>query len=159
MEEVIIQMDAENTYRVNNGLWTSGQLSEKDIQLLPGMGFNLVINLALPSSERALPNEASLVTGTGIAYVQIPVIWEQPLPAQFQQFAGVLQTFEGSKIWVHCVMNMRVSAFVYLYRKCILGESAENASFPMRHIWQPDEVWKKFMEEVSLLYTGQSDKK
>ncbi len=155
----MIQLDAKNTYRVYSKLWTSGQLSEHDIALLTDLGFNLVINLALPTSEHALPNEASLVTGAGMEYVQIPVIWEQPLPEQFQEFVEVMQANKAKKIWVHCVMNLRVSAFVYLYRKLVLGESEDKASFPMRHIWQPDEVWKVFIEDVVLLYTDPPDRK
>jgi len=41
-------MDAENTHQVFDWLWSSGQLSERDIQTLPSRGIELVINLALP---------------------------------------------------------------------------------------------------------------
>src|SRR5690242_12307824 len=69
-------MDAENTHQVFDWLWSSGQLSERDILALPALGIEAVINLALPTSSNALPGEAELITRQGIAYVQIPVIWE-----------------------------------------------------------------------------------
>lgn len=141
-------MDAVNTFQVFDWLWTSGQLSGADIQQLPGLGVDAVINLALPSSPNALPAEAELVTSLGLAYIQIPVEWEAPRPEQFDQFVGVMKAFAGRKIWLHCAMNMRVSAFLYLYRKLVLGEGDEAASFPMREIWQPDETWQEFIRAV-----------
>lgn len=141
-------MDAVNTHQVFDWLWTSGQLSQGDVLKLPDLGIEVVINMALPSSPNALPAEADLVTGLGLAYIQIPVEWEHPLPEQFDQFVGVLKAFAGHNIWLHCAMNMRVSAFVYLYRKLVLGEGEENATFPMRDVWQPNEIWQEFIAMV-----------
>ena len=141
-------MDAVNNHQVFDWLWTSGQLSQKDVLALPDLGIEVVVNLALPSSPNALPAEAELVTGLGLVYVQIPVEWELPFPEQFFQFVGVLKAFVGRKIWVHCAMNMRVSAFVYLYRKLVLGEEEENATFPMREIWVPNEIWQEFIGRI-----------
>lgn len=146
------EMDAESTHQVFDGLWTSGQLSEHDISTLPALGIELVVNLALPSSNNALPREAELVTGLGMAYVHIPVVWECPDPAQFDQFVGVLQAFADRKVWVHCARNMRVSAFVYLYRKCVMGEADERAAFPMREVWRPNGVWQEFIDRVAATY-------
>lgn len=127
-------------------LWTSGQLSEDDIACLPALGIEAVINLALPTSANALPGEAELVTLRGIAYVHIPVVWEKPELRQLGQFFGALKAFEGRKVWVHCAKNMRVSAFVYLYRRMVLGEDMKEASFPMREVWMPNETWQAFMQ-------------
>lgn len=142
------QMDAINVYQVFDGLWTSGQLSEADVRRLAEMGMDIVINLALPSSPKAWAGEAELVTGLGMAYYHLPVVWEAPRGEQFFQFAGVLQSFSGKKIWVHCAMNMRVSAFIYLYRRLILKENEEQACFPMREIWSPNDVWQDFIQKV-----------
>jgi protein tyrosine phosphatase (PTP) superfamily phosphohydrolase (DUF442 family) len=141
---------AENTYKVFDWLWTSGQLTEEDIHHLPELGIEVVFNLGLPTSIKALANEAALVTELGITYIQIPVVWKYPKPDQFTQFAGLLQLYSGHKIWAHCAKNMRVSVFVYLYRLLVLRESEEEASFPLREIWQPDEVWQQFIHsEIS----------
>lgn len=150
-------MDAENTYQVFDWLWSSGQLSERDIAQLPALGIEAVINLAPPTSSNALPGEAELITRQGMAYVQIPVEWERPRLAQFAQFVGVLDAFTGRKVWIHCAKNMRVSAFVYLYRKQVLGEAEEQASFPMREIWRPNDVWQGFLDRVAAAGTGCSE--
>lgn len=149
-------MDAENTHRVSELLWSSGQLSERDVSSLPSLGIKLVVNLALPTSSNALKGEAELVTRLGLAYVQIPVEWENPKPEQFAQFVGVLHAYSGHKVWMHCAMNMRVSAFIYLYRKLILGESEADASYPMREIWRPNDIWQAFITEVSAAHSNNS---
>ncbi len=143
-----MKMDAINTHQVFDWLWSSGQLSKADIERLPELGIEAVINLALPTSTDALPGEAERVTGLGLAYVQIPVIWKAPTIDRLRQFFAVMQAFEGRKIWVHCVMNMRVSAFLYLYRKLVRHEPEADARLPMDKIWIPDETWQSFIEEA-----------
>jgi len=145
-------MQAESTYQVFDWLWSSGQLSEADIARLPAMEIDVVINLALPSSSNALPNEAECVTREGICYIQIPVEWEQPEYAQLLQFFGILQAFEGQRIWVHCAKNMRVSVFIYLYRRLCLNHSEEEAVYPMRKVWVPDRIWQTFIEHAMRTY-------
>lgn len=91
-------MDAENTHQVFDWLWSSGQLSEKDIAYLTSLGIEAVINLAPPSSSNALPGEAEFVTREGISYIQIPVEWERPERHQLVQFFGTLKAFAGHKV-------------------------------------------------------------
>ena len=71
-------MDAENTHQVYDWLWTSGQISQRDIASLPALGIEAVINIALPASSNALPGEVERVTGLSLTYVYIPVDWERP---------------------------------------------------------------------------------
>jgi len=141
-------MQAESTYQVFDWLWTSGQLSEADIAALPAMGIHVVINLALPSSSPALANEAEYVTREGLSYIQIPVEWEQPVYDQLLLFFGVLKAFEGRRIWVHCARNMRVSVFVYLYRRLCLNHAEADAAYPMRAVWVPNPIWQNFIEQA-----------
>jgi RimJ/RimL family protein N-acetyltransferase/protein tyrosine phosphatase (PTP) superfamily phosphohydrolase (DUF442 family) len=141
------QFDAPNTRPVFDTLWTSGQLSQADIQRLPEFGIEAVINLALPTAANALPGEAEAVTGQGMTFVQIPVPWEKPEPRHLQQFFGVMDTFAGRQVWVHCARNFRVSAFVYLYRRVRLGEGHDAALNPMRTVWQPNPIWQAFIEQ------------
>lgn len=141
-------MDAQSTFQVFDWLWSSGQLSEQDIDELPGLGIDAVINLALPTSSNALPGEAEMITGKGICYFQIPVEWESPEIDQLRIFFNLLDSLKGKKVWVHCAMNMRVSAFIYLYRKLRLNEDETSANYPMRHIWQPNEVWRSFIQSA-----------
>lgn len=141
-------IQAESTYQVFDWLWSSGQLTEADIARLPAMEIDVVINLAMPTSSNALPREAEYVTREGISYIHIPVEWEQPEYAQLLQFLGVIKALAGQRIWVHCAKNMRVSVFIYLYRRLCLNHSEEEARYPMREVWVPNATWQTFIEQA-----------
>lgn len=147
-------MDANNTHQVFDWLWTSGQLSQNDIARLPSLGIEAVVNLATPASSNALASEAELVAREGIPYFQIPVEWENPLHEQLELFFSLLAALYGRRLWVHCAMNMRVSAFIYLYRRIILGEGEQAAAFPLREVWQPDAVWQAFIDAALARHAG-----
>ena len=145
-------MQAESTFQVFDWLWTSGQLSVTDVAALPAAGIDVVINLALPTSSNALPGEAELVTREGICYIQIPVEWDQPEYGQLLHFFGLLRVFAGQRLWVHCAKNMRVSVFIYLYRRLCLNHDETDASYPMREVWVPNAIWQAFIEHAMRRY-------
>lgn len=141
-------MDAEHIHQVFSWLWSSGQLSESDIARLPALGVDTVINLALPDSTNALPGEADYVTREGLNYVQIPVEWESPDLDRLIRFFGVLKAFEGRTTWVHCARNMRVSVFIFLYRRLCLTDSVADAMHPLQMVWKPNPVWQQFIDQA-----------
>ena len=47
--------------------------------------------------------------------MHIPVVWTSPQVSDWEQFADLLNA-NHRRIHVHCVVNMRVSAFTFLYR-------------------------------------------
>jgi protein tyrosine phosphatase (PTP) superfamily phosphohydrolase (DUF442 family) len=143
-------MQAENTYPVLDWLWSSGQLSVHDIQQLPALGIQHLINLAPPTSSNALQGEAEFISKLGINYFQLPVTWDNPELEKLQTFIHLLASLQGQQTWVHCAKNMRVSAFIYLFRKLYLGEAEEIAMQPMRNIWQPNAVWAQFIVAAKL---------
>lgn len=147
-------MDAEHTYLVFDWLWTSGQLSRQDIGSLPALGIEAVVNLAPPTSSNALPGEAEQVAGRGISYFQIPVEWENPQLDQLEQFFSLMAALSGRRLWVHCAMNMRVSAFVYLYRRIVRAESEAAAAYPMCEVWVPNETWRAFIDHALASHAG-----
>src|SRR3569832_82018 len=55
---------------------------------------------------------------------------------------------EGEKVWVHCAANMRVSAFLGLYRVIRLGWTHERAFALMNDLWHPDETWASFISST-----------
>jgi protein tyrosine phosphatase (PTP) superfamily phosphohydrolase (DUF442 family) len=101
---------------VGDRLGTAGQPTQDQFRKVREAGFEAVINLALPTSDNAIANEGSVVTGLGMSYVHIPVDFKAPAPQDFRAFCRVMEAFEGRPVFVHCAANMRVSAFVFLYR-------------------------------------------
>lgn len=136
-----------NFRSLGDKLATAGQPTEAQLRLVREAGFDTVINLALPTSDKALPNEGSFVTGMGMSYVHIPVNFKGPTTQDYRAFCGVMHAFEGRRVFVHCAANMRVSAFMYLYRVMFKDVAASEARHELNAIWEPDEVWSKFIEQ------------
>ena len=133
-------------------LATAGQPTETQLLAIKQAGYEVVINLATSTSTNALPDEAGLVAALGMTYVPIPVLWDNPTLDDLQAFFGALDTYAGRKTFVHCVLNWRVSTFMYLYRVIRLGVPHETAVWDMLWIWEPDEVWSQFIANAFEFY-------
>ncbi len=131
---------------------TAGQPTETQLQAVQQAGYEVVINLATPTSTNALPDEAGLVAALGMTYVPIPVLWDGPTLDDLQAFFGALDTYSGRKVFVHCVLNWRVSTFMYLYQVIRLGIPHETAVWDMLSIWEPDEIWSQFIADAFEFY-------
>jgi protein tyrosine phosphatase (PTP) superfamily phosphohydrolase (DUF442 family) len=139
--------DIYNFRSLGDKLATAGQPTEGQLKEVCEAGFDAVVNLALPTSDNALPNEGSLVTGLGMSYVHIPVNFQCPTSQDFDTFCRVMDAFNDRPVFVHCAANMRVSAFVYLYRVLVKHVPASEAKPDLNAIWHPDEVWAKFIQD------------
>lgn len=137
-------------------LATAGQPTEAEFAALAQAGYEVVINLALPTSDHALPNEQSTVESLGMTYVAIPVVWENPTLQDLERFFQAMEAHLGQKILVHCALNMRVSVFVYLYRVLALGVDPAVAQSDVFKIWQPNERWQRFIDEAMAAHVNPS---
>ena len=130
-------------------LATGGQPLPEEFAALAQSGFELVINLAMPTSDNALPDEAELVRAHGMDYIAIPVVWEAPQPEDFARFCAAMDAHATRRRFVHCAANYRVSSFIYLYRLVRLGWSRARAADDLHAVWQPDATWRRFIAEMS----------
>ncbi|NJL78606.1 MAG: phosphatase [Richelia sp. RM2_1_2] len=141
----------ENIYnylKISDKIATAGQPSLEDFPHIKQAGYQVVVNLALKDSSTALTNEQDIVEAQGMQYVHIPVIWENPKQENFQDFIQIIKINADQKVFVHCVANKRVSAFIYLYRRCIEGMDDQTAKQDLHKIWIPNQVWQQFIQEV-----------
>ena len=81
-------------------------------------------------------------------YIHIPVIWDKPEITEFSQFVSVMQANSDKKVFVHCIANKRVSAFMYLFRYLCQGMTQEDAEKDLHKIWIPNDIWQKFISEA-----------
>jgi protein tyrosine phosphatase (PTP) superfamily phosphohydrolase (DUF442 family) len=132
---------------IGERLGTAGQPTESQFHAIREAGFEAVINLALPTSDKALPNEGSIVTGLGMSYVHIPVDFKAPTSQDFQAFSRVMEAFKGRSLFVHCAANMRVSAFIFLYRVLHRQVPVSEAERDLHAVWEPDDVWSRFIQK------------
>jgi uncharacterized protein (TIGR01244 family) len=134
-----------NYHLVNGSVATSGQPTEAQFSVIRAAGYELIINLAPHNAENSLPDEARLLQQLGLDYVHIPVDFKNPTTDDFNAFVAAMQDAPVGRIWVHCAANMRVSAFMYKYRRDILHEDPAVARTDLEKIWEPFGVWKKFL--------------
>ena len=87
------------------------------------------------------------MTRLGMAYVHIPVDFNAPTSQDFRAFCRVMEAFDARPVFVHCAANMRVSAFVFLYRVLHQNVSPSEAERDLHAIWEPDEVWSRFIQD------------
>lgn len=148
MDEIV------NYHQLSELIATSGQPTPEQFSQIAAAGYRLVINLALTTSSNAIAHEDSIVLAQGMRYLHFPVSWEKPTVADFVCFVGLLSSLKTEKIWLHCAKNMRVSCFIYLYKKHILQLSESQAHQPMSLIWQPDGAWAQLITDVDQYYTS-----
>ncbi|MEX2963505.1 protein tyrosine phosphatase family protein [Microbulbifer sp. TYP-18] len=137
-----------NFLPVSEMIATSGQPEENDFGDIAEQGYQAVVNLAMSSSEGALPNEGDIVTSLGMGYVHIPVPFDRPTPQHFELFAAVMAHYQNRPVWLHCALNMRVSAFVYLYNRIYRALPDSDAGPLLAAIWRPDSTWRALIEEI-----------
>ena len=141
-------LDIMNWRRIDARLTTSGQPTERQLQALCDLGVRHVINLGLHSHEQALADEAGSVAALGMAYVNIPVAFDAPDEADFEHFCAAMASVGEEPVHVHCILNARVSAFVYRYRRDVLGVDEAQARASMETVWQPGGVWASFIGDA-----------
>lgn len=137
-----------NFLQLSDRIATSGQPDEEQLMEIGRARYEAVINLALTGTDYALEDEAGLVRSLGMKYIHIPVIWENPTPEDLDAFMDTMDSLQGKKVYVHCVANMRVSAFMALYRILRLGWDLERAMQDVHKIWEPNERWAAFIQQV-----------
>ena len=81
-------------------------------------------------------------------YVHIPVKFDAPNLADLKAFFDALEQHNGRRIWVHCAANIRVTAFLGLYRVLIEKWAVEPAFELMNSVWKPNKVWSAFIADV-----------
>lgn len=139
---------AVNYVAATERLHTAGQPNAATLATLAERGFELVVNLAPPSNQGAVPEEGKLVAEDGPTYVNIPVNWQKPTLADFELFSAVMNGARDRKVLVHCQLNMRASAFTFLYRVVHEHVPPEEAMTALRAVWIPRDQWATFTADV-----------
>lgn len=141
-----------NWRRLDEWLTTSGQPTETQLAEIKELGVTHIVNLGLHDHDRAL-DEQSSVTNLGMAYHHIPVDFAAPQQDEFIRLCDIMGTTTQERVHVHCIMNARVSAFMYRYQREVLGVPEARAYQFMETVWRPGGVWASFIgrdEETSL---------
>jgi len=130
---------------ISDRLASSGQPEDGEFRYIADDGYKSVINLAMPDSENAIPEEGNIVTAHGMSYYHIPVPFDAPSIEHLKKFISVMNAISHQKVWIHCVKNYRVSAILYQHYKLELQIPDKDASDVILKTWALNDVWKEFM--------------
>ena len=134
-----------NLVAISDRLVTSGQPSAGWLGQLKRNGFDAVVYLAPPTVDDAVRDEALIVAGQGLTFVNLPIDFAAPADRDYEAFAALMRAFAQRRVLVHCQINLRASSLVFLYRAIALKEDPEAAYDAVTRIWKPDDVWRQFL--------------
>lgn len=94
-------------------------------------------------NKGALKDEDKIVSKNGMMYIHLPITWKVPEIERLELLLHLLKTLqkENKKVFVHCIMNYRASAFIYQYKKSVLKETDVKLISPKE--FKPKKVWKE----------------
>jgi len=148
--------DIINFYRIDENIATSGQPKAKQFKEICAEAFEVVFNLALNDSPNAIEDEGKIINELNMEYVHVPVDFNSPTLEDLELFFKHMEIYKNKKIFIHCVMNWRVSAFMFLYHTISIQIPIADARRHMDAVWQPDPVWQNFIRHALDTYSKQS---
>ncbi len=140
-----------NFHQSTDRIATAGQPGAEQFAEIAAAGYTTVINLAMHDSDNAIPEEGNIVASLGMSYIHMPVPFDAPSAPHVKKFFRLMDALEGEKVFVHCALNARVSAFMYCYLTLKKGSSAAGATSPLLQQWLPqmDTNWRAIVSLTS----------
>ena len=133
---------------INDRIATAGQPNAFQFGLIKAAYYDTVINLAMSNSSNALADESAIVKSAWMEYLHLPVIWDRPALADFEFFCQIIKRKQDKRLFIHCAKNMRVSVFIYLWRRIYNNVSHADAQATLEKIWIPNPTWQAFIQQV-----------
>ena len=141
-----------NFYLIDENIATSGQPMTEQFKAISANGFEVVFNLALSDSPNAIEDENKIIKNLNMIYVHIPVDFKAPGLEDLELFFKRMEKHNNKKIFIHCVKNWRVSAFMFLYHTIKCHMPIVDARKHLDAVWQPDPVWQDFIDYILNTY-------
>ena len=135
----------KNFIQLTDNFGTAGQPTEKQFKLVAESGYKHVINLGMPDHPHAVADEGKLVSELGMNYIHIPVQFDNPSKEQVKLFCNIMSLIRTERVFIHCIMNYRVSAFMYHYLSKVEKLSDKDSKSIMFNYWELDPVWEELM--------------
>ena len=134
-----------NFVQLTPNIGSAGQPRADQFQLIADHGYRHVINLGLSNHSDAVIDEDSRLSALGLNYHHIPVPFDNPRPEQLRQFCRIMDLLREEKVFVHCIMNYRASAFLYQYLTKLAGYDEASARSPVMDSWTLPSAWQELM--------------
>ena len=137
-----------NYYRVDASLATGGHLTDGGLEALVADGVTVVIDLR----DKPPEGYGERLAAEGIEWISVPVAWRSPEVGDFEAFREAMKQHDGAYVLVQCQANYRASAFTYMYRTFEADVPEAEARKAMNVIWEPEDTWAEFIDEVRATY-------
>lgn len=135
-----------NFVQLTAQIGTAGQPTADQFQLVADAGFTSIINIAMPDHPDSIDYEGKLVTELGMNYCHLPVPFDAPTADHVKRFFALLEAQQEQQVFVHCIMNYRVSAFMYHYLIRVKEWSPQQARSPIFDRWEIEPQWQAIMD-------------
>lgn len=92
------------------------------------------------------PNQKFQLSAGSAAHFQSSFLYQRSVCLVGTIYLHILKTLqkENKRVFIHCIMNYRVSAFMYQYKKSVLKQT--NAKLIAPEGFKPKKIWKKLMQ-------------
>ena len=140
----------KNFSLLSESLASSAMPTESEFELIRRNDYQHIINL-IPGD---FSQEKKRINALGMSFEQIAVDWNQPTLSDFQHFVNLMKAYQHEKVLVHCRLNYRASVFTYLYQTTQLGIDEAIARRQLLDIWQPNDTWLEFIDNVHKNYVN-----
>ena len=77
----------------------------------------MIINLVMPEHKQSNCTEGSLVTILGMTLINSAVPFDAPSENHYREFTGYMDALKDRKVWVHRIVNSRVSGSFFIISK------------------------------------------
>ena len=143
-----------NVQKIHNNLYSSGQPTVQQLELICQAGVSTVINLALNDADNSLIRqhiyEDRALLELGMHYIHLPILWDCPSASQALFALKAIHHLQDQLVWVHCAKNWRASSLMYLYRRFYMKMPIEKADELLHQVWEPDETWTGLINAVAM---------
>ncbi|ONG37275.1 hypothetical protein BKE30_14855 [Alkanindiges hydrocarboniclasticus] len=143
-----------NVQKIHDNLYSSGQPTVQQLELICQAGVSTVVNLALNDASNSLMREHiyedRTVLELGMHYVHLPLLWDCPSASQALFALKAIHHLQDQLVWIHCAKNWRVSSLMYLYRRFYMKMPIEQADELLHQVWEPDETWTGLINAVAM---------
>ena len=147
-----------NVQKVHDNLYSSGQPTQSQLQLLAQAGVTTVINLGLINDGNSQVDrlnthqlfEDRIVLELGMQYIQLPMLWDCPSASHALFALRAIHHLQDQLLWLHCTDNRCAASLVYLYRRFYMQMPIDEAQALLHQVWEPDETWSGLINAVAM---------
>ena len=133
-----------NYHEIDARLATGGHFVDDGLEIVRDKGVKVVIDLR----DKPPAGQKEKLAAEGIEWINVPVVWKDPKPEDFERFVEVMSQHDEAYVLVQCQANYRASAMTYLYRVLVTKAPEDAAREDLNAVWEPEGRWRDYMDSI-----------